>query len=291
MTYLSLDVSGAYGWSPRRAAREGHPVAAISSMPFVRCVNARRHQRHKIQSSSQRARFSSRTEWRGALPLLPHRFIHREVPCCVASRVTRWRQHRLDPATEVSRGPQITQKKAETPTEVAFALATPTRVLRDDPRDTSLHVKHASMESWMRHTKSNAHMTPLPFPANAHLVTHKTRTLERSSTQGTVFICSVWIRPTCECLFRCCAANGVHKNWRKMPSHKIVSGSRWSCLVLFDNFGRTRSTNPRSSANKRHVSPRSFFRTDRGVNSKCSPALHGAASAETAYFVHIKVGV
>ena len=233
----------------------------------------------QIHSSPQRARFSSRTEWRGALPL---RFIHRELPCCVASRVKRWRQHRLDPATEVSRGPRITHKSAETPTEVTFALATPTRVLHDDPRDTSLHVKHASMESWMRHTKSNAHMTPLPVHADAHLVTHKTRTVEHSSTQRTVSISSVWIQPTCECLFHDCTANGVHKNWRKMPLHKIVSGSRWNCLVRFDKFGRRGSTNPRGTANERHVSPRSFsvaqtvFFLIQG-----SPALHGAARWES----------
>ena len=109
-------------------------------MPFVRCVNARRHQRHKIHSSSQ-PRFSSRTEWRGALPLLDPRFVHRELPCCAASRAKRWRPHRRDPATQVSRGPRISHKKAETQTQVTFALAIPTRVLHDDPCDTSLHDK------------------------------------------------------------------------------------------------------------------------------------------------------
>ena len=41
MTYISLDVCGPYGWSPRRAARERHPVAAIHSTPCaVRCERA-----------------------------------------------------------------------------------------------------------------------------------------------------------------------------------------------------------------------------------------------------------
>ena len=145
-----------------------HPVAAIHSTPCaVRCTNARRKQRHKIQSSARPARSSWRTGWRGALPLLPLRFIHQELPSCAASRVKRWRQHRRDPATEVSRGPRITHKTGETPTEVTFALAIPTSVLRDDLCDTSLHVKYASMASWKRITKINTHThVPCTFSCN-----------------------------------------------------------------------------------------------------------------------------
>ena len=164
MTYLSLDVWGPHRWSSRRVAHGRHPVAAIHATPCaVRCVNARRTQRHKIQSSARPARSSLRSEWRGALPLLPPRFIHRELPCCVESRVKRWRQHRRDPATEVSRGPRITHKTGETPTEVSFAIAIPTRVLREDPRDTSLHVKYASVESWKRSTKATHTHVPCTF--------------------------------------------------------------------------------------------------------------------------------
>ena len=122
MTYLSLDVWGPHKWSPRRVALGRHPVAAIHSTPCaVHCVNARRKQRHKIQSSARPARSSLRSEWRRALPLLPLRFIHQELPCCVASRVKRWR-HRRDPATEVSRGPQITQKASYSQFRTAFSV-------------------------------------------------------------------------------------------------------------------------------------------------------------------------
>ena len=200
MTYLSLDVWGPHRWSSRRVALGRHPVAEIHSTPCaVRCLNARRNQRHKIQSSTRPARSSWRTGWRGALPLLPRRFIHQELPSCVESCVKRWRQHRRDPATEVSRGPRITHKTGETPTEVTFALAILTRVLREDPFDTSLHVKYASMASWKRSAKAtHTRMFLLPFTANAHLVRHKTGTMEGSSAQETVLITSVWIRPTCE---------------------------------------------------------------------------------------------
>ena len=92
MTYLSLDVWGPHRWSSRHVALGRHPVAEIHSTPCaVRCLNARRNQRHKIQSSTRPARSSWRTGWRGALPLLPRRFIHQELPSCVESRVKRWR--------------------------------------------------------------------------------------------------------------------------------------------------------------------------------------------------------
>ena len=192
MTYLSLDVWGPHRWNSRRVALGRHPVAEIHSTPCaVRCLNARRNQRHKIQSSTRPARSSWRTGWRGALPLLPRRFIHQELPSCVESRVKRWRQHRRDPATEVSRGPRITQK--------SFVLAISNRVLPNDSVDASLRVKYASMASWKRSAKAtHTRMFLLPFTANAHLVRHKTGTMEGSSAQETVLITSVWIRPKCE---------------------------------------------------------------------------------------------
>ena len=229
MTYLPLDALRAYGLSPRRVALRRHPVAAIHAMPCaVRCVNAR-NQRHKIQSPTRQARSSLRTAWRGALHLLAPRFIQRELPCCVASRVKRWRQHRRDRATEVSRGPRITHKTGETPTEVSFTLAIPTRVLREDPRDTSLHVKYASMKSWKRSTKAT-------HTCSLHLLMQMRTSSHTKQEQ--------WNAPA---------------RRQRTPLHKCVSSSRWKSLLRFDKFGKTRSTNRKGTANKRRVSPRSFL--------------------------------
>ena len=288
MTYLSLDVWGAYGWSPRRAALGRHPVAAIHSTPCaVRCVNARRHQRHKIHSSTQRARSSLRTEWRAALPLLPSpspihsprgsllRSITRETLASTSSRsrnrsIQRTANHSQEGLKHQQRSPSHSQLRPAFSAMILATLLCTSNTLqwhrgRDSTTEQHTHdPSSCSCRCAFRHTQNKNSGMPQHARNRLHFLCLDSTNMRMSVPLIALAMAFIKTGEKCRRTKSCHAHDGA-----------VCCGSTTS----EEQDQQIQGAAPTNDACLRVVSlshrPWCFY------NSKCSPALHGAASAET----------